>query len=172
LTTQDKKKKTTKKKIRKEHRNSSSIAVRNRRDRLEALIDEATARQYLRQIEAVVVDSLKLKDTIDKAKLKSSIIIKSLGLFKFLDDASLSKKDVKNNLTYAVDAILKAQENELSTVVVKAEVKNKLNTTILNANFKRLNKVFPDVKSVELKDPDGNNPFTELAKALTEAAKS
>ncbi|HFD31313.1 MAG TPA: hypothetical protein ENJ28_01175 [Gammaproteobacteria bacterium] len=163
---------TKKKKQRKEPRNSSNVAARNRRARLEALIDEATARQFLRQIEAVVVDSLRLKKTIDDAKLKSSIVAKSLGLFKFLDNKSISKKDLKKNILIAVDDILKAQQSELSTAVIKAEAQNKLNDTILKANFKRLNKVFPDVKSVELKDTDGENPFNKLAEALTQAAKS
>lgn len=172
MATKEKKKTPIKKKAKKIPRNSSSIAAQNRRARLEALIDEATARQYLRQIEAVVVDSIRLKKTIDAAKLKSDVIKKALGLFDFTNDKNLTKKQFRESLAIAIDDIIRMQQSELSTVVIKAETQNKLNTTILNANFKRLNKVFPDVKSVELKDQDGENPFNKLAEALTEAAKS
>jgi hypothetical protein len=41
----------------------------------------------------------------------------------------------------------------------------------MEGEFKKLAKALPDMRSVQLSDPDGENPFTKFAHALAEAAK-
>jgi len=170
------KKKTSKKKAKKKvvtraRRDCSSVAARNRRMRVEALIDEAKARAYLLEIEKALIESDSYKKLIENSITQKEFIKESLQAFDFLDD-DLNKKEFNNCLHNAIKNIVKAQHNELTTAVVKAEAITKINKLIIDTNFRRLNKIFPDMKSIEVSDPDGNNPMAAFAAVLTEAAKS
>lgn len=51
----------------------------------------------------------------------------------------------------------------------KAETRHKIIKTKIDTNFRRLAKVLPDLKSVELTDPNGNNPLSTLIEVFRDA---
>lgn len=63
----------------------------------------------------------------------------------------------------------KANPHRASIVQSKADCITRMLKTKFDTNFKLLAKVLPDLKQVEIADPEGNNPLGTLAAALASA---
>lgn len=70
--------------------------------------------------------------------------------------AKLTEQDKKNVLV--INMQLENLKFRLEALKAKADL-----------NFRRLRFVLPELKSIELSDPEGRNPFADLATALREA---
>lgn len=92
-----------------------------------------------------------------------------------LECVSGAYTSILNNLEKA--SIIKARLNKdelLRISVINAQIdilKLKLNTLQAQAdlNFKRLKFVLPELRSIEITDPSGNNPFDTFLLSLKEA---
>lgn len=120
-------------------------AEENKAIRREALREQLQAKEYLRQIQ-LIDDELK---TLNQE-------LKDLGF----DGRKTSK------------AAIAKQLNENDLAINKADTRVKVLKTRLDLNFKRLNKVLPDLKAVELSDPNGNAPFSSFVDAVRELTQS
>ena len=92
----------------------------------------------------------------EKAKGNERIrqILDDIAEFKKLSDAIAKAKNSK------------ASPYHVSTTITKNEARARILNHRVTANFKLLAKLWPDLKSVELSDPEGNNPIEALGHAL------
>lgn len=126
---------TKKKKTRRNAKSNSSVAAKNRRERVEALIDEKRAAAYLKQWDECGDDYNKI-----------------IKFFEKFDDLASALK-LTSDERIALNNIL----------MPSAEIRLKALKEKVSLNEKRLRKVFPDLKAVEHSDPEGNNPFKGTA---------
>jgi len=87
---------------------------------------------------------------------------------KLMNDVEALLKDVAN-----INKLLNSRKRKNITTEEKNFFSIKLDALKISINikFKLLAKVLPDLKSVELSDPNGNNPFAEFVEMITKATK-
>ncbi len=73
-----------------------------------------------------------------------------------------SVKDAKNT---------KKNDFVVSDTVLRCKAQADIIKIKLDTNFKRLNKVIPDLKAFEHTDPDGNNPFADFMEVMADATR-
>ena len=91
--------------------------------------------------------------------------------YKHLDDIL---KDLQKAKT-AKAKLTKKDVLDLSIIRGKIEILNAQRETIkvkIDLNLKRLKFVVPELKSVELSDPNGDNPYSSFTEMLIEATRS
>lgn len=117
------------------------VATRNRKIRQEELRAKFQGVQYIKQLEDSAKEYDKIIAEIDKAtKVKQRLTAKD------------KEKRLQVNMT--LDAL------KLKLDVVKAKI---------DLNLRRLKFVVPELKGVELTDPDGNNPLNPLVSIIQKA---
>lgn len=117
-------------------------AVENKNIRREALREELKAREYLRQLELIDKEFGEINDHLKNLKGPTA-------------------RDTKNS------GFLKA--NNFIREISRSEARVKVLKERAVLNFRRLNKVLPDLKAVEISDPEGKNPFANLIEAMRES---
>ena len=128
----------------------SSIQSRhsfNRQVRQEGLREELKAKEYIRQIG---LDYTELGKLIKRVKvLKANKLTKETAkILGRLHSYSLCKFELEKCMA----------EKEI--------LRNRL-----DVNFRRLKFCLPELKSIELTDPGGNNPFSQLLEMMINATK-
>ena len=71
-------------------------------------------------------------------------------------------KDVKNT---------KEDEYKVANTIAKADCRTRILKVKMDTNFRRLKFILPELKSMELTDPNGNNPLDTLGNALAAAVE-
>jgi len=79
-------------------------------------------------------------------------------------------EDAQKKLTRVADALRKNRSRYVAEEVAAARAEIAALQATIDLNAKRLNKVLPDLKSVELTDPQGENPLATLAAAMQASA--
>lgn len=124
---------------RKPARRQNKRAQENKAIRREALREELQAREYLRQLEHIDREFGEIHDRVKALR----------------GPAAKASRDTVQRTN---------RQNGLE--LEKAETRIRALKERANLNFKRLNKVLPDLKAVELSDPEGKNPFGNLLEAM------
>lgn len=125
-------------------RKAQNIAIRK-----EQLREKMKGIEYLRQIENDYKELDKQQELVATAKVKIIDHIKVVG---------------------GKEIVIKGHDTkELEIAIVRAEAVGKLLKIKMDTNFRRLAKVLPDLKAVELTDGEGKNPLGGLADALRSA---
>lgn len=127
-------------------RTSRAKAQKNRQARYDALREELKAKEYIRQIQNDYDELQKLIPKIERAK-SEKLVAKAKG---------------KSGLKGYGEANLTIQKCLAQKEVLKLKIET---------NFKRLKFVLPELKSVEITDPEGGNPFAQFIELMTQAAK-
>lgn len=98
-------------------------------------------------------------------KMRQDALREKLQGHVYLQQIEKSRKDL--------DALSMRLHKERATMtaveVTAARARIKAIEAVVNLNFRRLAKVLPDLKSLEISDPDGKNPLDALAAALGRA---
>lgn len=124
---------------RKPSRTKNKRAEENKAIRREALREELQAREYLRQLESIDKEFGEINETVKNLKTPTAQQTKANAL---------------------------VTGNNFGRELARADTRIKALKERATLNFKRLNKVLPDLKAVELSDPEGKNPFGNLLEAM------
>lgn len=93
--------------------------------------------------------------------------------FQGVEYISQIERDYKElaDLSEGVKKAKATKSNPLmvSDVIAKADSRAKIIKIKMDTNFRRLKFILPELKSMELTDPNGNNPLDTLGNALVEA---
>lgn len=116
-------------------------AQENRAKRKEELRDKFKVVEYIRQLEEIATEYDQVSKAMDVAVTQKK---------------KLTKKDAEQ---------LQARHHQIEALKFKIEVMRHKQ----DLNFRRLKFVLPELRSVELTDPQGKNPLGELADAFKEA---
>lgn len=113
-------------------------AAENRAKRNEELRDKFKVDEYIRQLDEIATEYDKLSAAMDVAVTRKK---------------KLNAKDKEQ--IFASVAQIEALKFKIDVLSRKADL-----------NFRRIKYVLPEMRSVEITDPSGENPFTGLATAL------
>lgn len=120
----------------------------------------AAASQRLRQRAA---DNRAIRQETLREKFQGTEYLRQItNSYKELENASSSVKKAKAT---------KKDPFVVAEVIAKADCLVRIEKVKIDTNFRRLAKVLPDLKSIEISDPHGNNPMGVFAEALIEASK-
>jgi len=103
------------------------------------------------------------KEQQDALRLK----FKGIEYLRQLDNSQKQLEELRTTVRKARNT--ESNPNKIAETVAKADSQNRIIKTQVDLNFRRLAKVLPDLKQVDLTDGDGNNPLGSLAEALAEA---
>lgn len=118
-------------------------AAANRAIRQEELRKQLAAGQYINNLKEIDQELCEIGVGVKKLEYEK----------KEKNDTVAETKRKQQN----VNLELKKADVRVSALKVRADI-----------NFKKLNKVLPDLKAIELSDPDGHSPFSSIMDAVRE----
>jgi len=104
-----------------------------------------------------------------RAEAQDALRLKFKGVQHITNIFKDAKKLEALEATVSKAKSTKENPNATATAIAKADCQTRILKVKLDTSFRCLKFVLPELKSLELTDPNGNNPLGTLAAALQEA---